>query len=39
LSFEEFVGDETLKRTDVRIREAIGEATMKISADYKVRWS
>lgn len=39
LTFEEFVGDETLKRAVVRSLEIIGEATKKIPADYKVKWN
>jgi len=39
LTFEEFIGDETLKRAVVRSLEIIGEATKKISADYKVKWN
>jgi uncharacterized protein with HEPN domain len=31
--------DETLKRAIVRSIEIIGEATKKIPADFKVRWS
>ncbi len=39
LTFEGFAGDETLKRAVVRSLEIIGEATEKISADYKVKWN
>lgn len=39
LSFEDFLKDETLKRAVVRSLEIIGEATKKIPADIKVKWS
>ena len=39
LSKEEFLGNETLKRAVVRSLEIIGEATKKIPADFKVKWS
>ncbi len=39
LSFEDFLEDETLKRAVVRSLEIIGEATKKIPADIKVKWS
>jgi uncharacterized protein with HEPN domain len=39
LSKDEFVHDETLKRAVTRSLEIIGEATKKIPADYKVKWS
>jgi uncharacterized protein with HEPN domain len=39
LSFEDFLDDETLKRAVVRSLEIIGEATKKIPADFKVKWS
>jgi uncharacterized protein with HEPN domain len=39
LSKDEFLGDETLKRAVIRSLEIIGEATKKIPADYKVKWS
>jgi uncharacterized protein with HEPN domain len=39
LSFEDFLDDETLKRAVVRSLEIIGEATKKIPADIKVKWS
>ena len=35
----EFLEDETLKRAIVRSLEIIGEATKKIPADYKIKWS
>lgn len=34
-----FMADETLKRAIVRSLEIIGEATKKIPADIKLRWS
>ncbi|MCE5321421.1 MAG: DUF86 domain-containing protein [Bacteroidales bacterium] len=34
-----FMADETLKRAIVRSLEVIGEATKKIPADIKLRWS
>ena len=34
-----FLNDETLKRAVVRSLEIIGEATKKIPADFKVKWS
>jgi uncharacterized protein with HEPN domain len=39
LSKEDFLDDETLKRAVVRSLEIIGEATKKIPADFKVKWS
>lgn len=39
LTFEAFILDETLKRAIVRSLEIIGEATKKIPADIKVKWS
>jgi uncharacterized protein with HEPN domain len=39
LSEEEFLNDETLKRAIVRSLEIIGEATKKIPADFKLKWS
>jgi uncharacterized protein with HEPN domain len=38
-SKDEFLGDETLKRAVVRSLEIIGEATKKIPADIKCKWS
>ncbi len=35
----DFLDDETLKRAVVRSLEIIGEATKKIPADFKVKWS
>ena len=39
LSKDEFLADETLKRSLVRSLEIIGEATKKIPADFKVKWN
>jgi len=39
LSKDNFLDDETLKRAVVRSVEIIGEATKKIPADFKVKWS
>lgn len=39
LKYEDFLEDETLKRAVVRSLEIIGEATKKISADAKIKWS
>lgn len=39
LGFEDFIADETLKRATVRSLEIIGEATKKIPADIKIKWS
>ena len=39
LSKNDFLDDETLKRAVVRSLEIIGEATKKIPADFKVKWS
>ena len=39
LSKEDFLDDETLKRAVIRSLEIIGEATKKIPADFKVKWS
>jgi uncharacterized protein with HEPN domain len=36
---EEFLNDETLKRSVVRSLEIIGEATKKIPADFKIKWN
>ena len=36
---DEFLRDETLKRAIVRSLEIIGEATKKIPADIKLKWS
>jgi uncharacterized protein with HEPN domain len=36
---DKLLGDETLKRAIVRSMEIIGEATKKIPADFKVKWS
>jgi uncharacterized protein with HEPN domain len=39
LSKNDFLDDESLKRAVVRSLEIIGEATKKIPADFKVKWS
>ena len=39
LSKDAFLDDETLKRAVVRSLEIVGEATKKIPADFKVKWS
>ena len=39
LSKDIFLEDETLKRAIVRSLEIIGEATKKIPADFKIKWS
>jgi uncharacterized protein with HEPN domain len=39
LSKDDFLENETLKRAVVRSLEIIGEATKKIPADFKVKWS
>jgi uncharacterized protein with HEPN domain len=39
LSKDDFLNDETLKRAVVRSLEIIGEATKKVPADFKVKWS
>lgn len=39
LSKDDFLDNETLKRAVVRSLEIIGEATKKIPADFKARWS
>ena len=39
LKKDEFLKDETLKRSIVRSLEIIGEATKKIPVDFKVKWS
>ncbi len=39
LSKDDFLRNETLKRAVVRSLEIIGEATKKIPADFKVKWS
>jgi len=36
---EDFLANETLKRAVVRSLEIIGEATKKIPANFKVKWS
>jgi uncharacterized protein with HEPN domain len=36
---DEFLNDEVLKRAITRSLEIIGEATKKIPADFKVKWS
>jgi len=35
---DDFLGNETLKRAIVRSLEIIGEATKKISIDFKLKW-
>jgi uncharacterized protein with HEPN domain len=37
--YDDFYIDETLKRAVIRSLEIIGEATKKIPADFKVKWS
>ncbi len=39
LKYDDFIANETLKRAVVRSLEIIGEATKKIPADFKVKWS
>jgi len=39
VSKDDFMRDETLKRAVVRSLEIIGEATKKIPADFKIKWS
>ncbi|MBI3235327.1 MAG: DUF86 domain-containing protein [Bacteroidetes bacterium] len=39
LSKDAFLDDETLKRAVIRSLEIVGEATKKIPADFKVKWS
>ncbi len=39
LTKDDFLSDETLKRAIIRSLEIIGEATKKIPADFKVKWS
>lgn len=39
MTMQQMIEDETLKRAIVRSLEVIGEATKKIPADVKVRWS
>lgn len=39
LSKDSFLDDETLKRAVVRSLEIIGEASKKIPADFKIKWS
>ena len=39
LKYNDFIANETLKRAVVRCLEIIGEATKKIPADFKVKWS
>jgi uncharacterized protein with HEPN domain len=39
LSKDEFLDNETLKRAVIRSLEIIGEATKKIPADFKIKWS
>ena len=36
---DDFIADETLKRSLVRSLEIIGEATKKIPADIKLKWN
>jgi uncharacterized protein with HEPN domain len=36
---DDFLADETLKRAVIRSLEIIGEATKKIPADFKEKWS
>lgn len=36
---DDFLADETLKRAVIRSLEIIGEATKKIPADFKIKWS
>jgi len=36
---DDFLGNETLKRAVVRSLEIIGEATKKISIDFKLKWN
>lgn len=36
---DDFLADETLKRAVIRSLEIIGEATKKIPADFKAKWS
>ena len=38
LSFDAFMGDETLKRAFVRSLEIIGEATKKVPEDFRARF-
>jgi len=38
LTKDEFLQNETLKRAVVRSLEIIGEATKKITADFKIKW-
>jgi len=39
LTKDELLDDETLKRAIVRSLEVIGEATKKIPAEFKIKWS
>ena len=39
LSTDDFINDETLKSAVVRILEIIREASKKIPADFKIKWS
>ncbi len=39
LSKDDFLDNETLKRAMTRSLEIIGEATKKIPADFKIKWS
>jgi uncharacterized protein with HEPN domain len=39
LTKDKFLDDETLKRAVVRSLEIIGEASKKITADYKLKWN
>ncbi len=39
LSRSEFLDNETLKRAVIRSLEIIGEATKKITADFKYKWN
>ncbi len=39
VSWDDFIEDEVLKRAVVRSLEIIGEASKKITADVKIKWS
>jgi uncharacterized protein with HEPN domain len=39
ISKSDFISDETLKRAVVRSLEIIGEASKKISVDFKIKWN
>lgn len=39
LEYHDFLSDETMKRAVVRSLEIIGEATKKIPAEFKEKWS